>query len=109
MYAACWGYDHGWVYNKNETTTPGVTLSSPQSGIKLDITTNQPVSQVYSAYWLNTPRKAVHGGPALKYERWAGIALEQEGYLDAINTPEWGVDQICTCASVFNFIRKCSW
>ena len=61
----------------------------------MDITTNQPAVQVYTAYWLDTPRKAVHGGPSLNYTSWSAVAIEQEGYIDAINTPEWGVDQIC--------------
>jgi aldose 1-epimerase len=29
------------------------------------------------------------------YGPWAAVALEQQGYVDAINTPEWNVDQIC--------------
>ena len=62
---------------------------------RLDITTNQPATQVYTAYWLNTPRKVVHGGPTLNYTSFSAVAIEQEGYIDAINTPEWNVDQIC--------------
>jgi aldose 1-epimerase len=61
---------------------------------RLDITTNQDAVQVYSAYWLNTPRKAAHGGADLRYGSYGGIAIEQQGLVDAINTPEWGVDQI---------------
>ena len=63
---------------------------------RLDITTNNPATQVYTAYWLNTPRKAVHGGPSLTYDSFSAVAIEQEGYIDAINTPEWKVNQICT-------------
>lgn len=62
---------------------------------RLDITTNNPATQVYTAYWLNTPRKVVHGGPSVNYTSYSAVAIEQEGYIDAINTPEWGVDQIC--------------
>ena len=51
--------------------------------------------QVYTGYWLDTPRKVVHGGPDVNYTKWSAVAIEQEGYIDAINTPEWGVDQIC--------------
>ena len=64
---------------------------------RLDITTNNPATQVYTAYWLDMPRKVVHGGPSLNYTSFSGVAIEQEGYIDAINTPEWGVDQICEC------------
>ena len=49
----------------------------------------------YTGFWLNTPRKKVHGGPSKTYSKWSAVAIEQEGYIDAINTPEWGVDQIC--------------
>ena len=68
---------------------------------RLDITTNNPATQVYTAYYLGLlgiPRKRVHGGPLLNYTSFGGVALEQEGYIDAINTPEWNVDQICACA-----------
>jgi len=62
---------------------------------RVDISTNQPAVQAYTAFWLNTVRKEVHGGPTLRYGRWAAIAIEQQGYVAAINTPEWGIDQIC--------------
>lgn len=62
---------------------------------RLDITTNNPATQVFTAFFLDLPRKKVHGGPSLNYTSFSGVAIEQEGYLDAINTPEWGVDQIC--------------
>lgn len=74
--------------------TPEVADSSD----RLDITTNNPATQVYTAYWLDTPRKKVHGGPSLNYTSYSAVAIEQEGYIDAINTPEWNVDQICTCS-----------
>ncbi|GJE96237.1 galactose mutarotase [Phanerochaete sordida] len=90
----CSGYDHCWIYDNSEETKPGVSLWSDVSGIRLDITTNNPATQVYTAYWLNTPRKKVHGGPSLNYTSYSAVAIEQEGYIDAINTPEWGVNQI---------------
>jgi galactose mutarotase-like enzyme len=61
---------------------------------RLDIRTNQPAVQVYTA-WLNIPRKAAHGGAGETYGPRSTVAIEQEGWLDAINTPEWGIDQIC--------------
>lgn len=62
------------------------------------MTTNNPAVQVYTAFWLDTPRKKVHGGPSLSYTKcqWTAVAIEHEGYIDTINTPEWHVDQICT-------------
>ena len=64
---------------------------------RLDITTDNPAAQVYTGNWLNTPRKEAHGGPSVKYTRHTAVAIEQEGHIAAINTPEWGVDQICGC------------
>ncbi|OSD01850.1 galactose mutarotase-like protein [Trametes coccinea BRFM310] len=90
----CQGYDNCWIYDRSEEKSPGLTLWSDVSGIRLDVTTNNPAVQVYTAYWLDTPRKKVHGGPSLNYTKWTAVAIEQEGYIDAINTPEWHVDQI---------------
>ncbi|KAG7090153.1 hypothetical protein E1B28_011762 [Marasmius oreades] len=90
----CQGYDHCWIYDRNVSSRTGTSLWSDKSGIRLDITSNQPAVQVYTSFWLNTPRKVVHGGPSKNYTSWSAVAIEQEGYVDAINTPEWGVDQI---------------
>ncbi|KAG6820189.1 hypothetical protein H0H93_004182 [Arthromyces matolae] len=96
--SGCQGYDHAWIYDGDESQTIGTSLWSELSGIRralwVDILTNQPAVQVYTANWLNTPRKVIHGGPTLNYTKWSAVAIEQEGYIDAINTPEWGVDQI---------------
>jgi len=90
----CTGYDNNFIYDQDESRSPGVSLWSTNSGIKLDITTNQPAVQVYTGNYLDTPRKVTHGGPSLNYTRWSAVAIEQMGWLDAINTPEWHVDQI---------------
>ncbi|KAG2003013.1 galactose-1-epimerase [Coprinopsis cinerea AmutBmut pab1-1] len=93
----CTGYDHCWVYDSRDrraANRPRTSLWSPHSGIRMDIYTNQDALQIYSAYWMNTVRKKAHGGPELSYGRWSGIALETQGHVAAINTPEWGVDHI---------------
>ncbi|TFK23498.1 galactose-1-epimerase [Coprinopsis marcescibilis] len=93
----CQGYDHCWVYDKLKGASykrAGTSLWSQKSGIRLDMATNQDAVQVYSAYWMNTSRKEAHGGPDLKYGKWSGIAIEQQGHVAAINTPEWGIDHI---------------
>ncbi|PPR05314.1 hypothetical protein CVT26_011573 [Gymnopilus dilepis] len=88
------GYNAGWVLDDPGEKRPVVSLRSHLSGIRLDISTNQPAVVVYTSYYLNTPRKEEHGGPALRYGPSSAIAIEQQGYIAAINTPEWGVDQI---------------
>jgi aldose 1-epimerase len=108
------GYDNCWVLNPldNKRVTSQISLWSETSGIRsvqaliqdgkpytnethrLDILTNQPAVQIYTGNWLDTPRKDAHGGPSKTYSQWSAVAIEQQGYVDAINTPEWGVDQI---------------
>ncbi|KAF8993645.1 galactose mutarotase-like protein [Cyathus striatus] len=90
----CRGYDHAWIYDEPAFTGTKTSLWSDVSGIRFDISSNQPAVQVYTAYWLDLPRKVVHGGPKLNYTSWSAVAIEQEGYLDAVHNPEWGVDQI---------------
>jgi len=92
--SGCQGYNAGWVYDDPQIKKPLTTLKSGRSGIKLEITTDQPAVVVYSAWWLDAPRKAVHGGPTSRYSHSSAVALEQQGYIDAINTPEWGIDHI---------------
>ncbi|KAF7325808.1 DUF2235 domain-containing protein [Mycena kentingensis (nom. inval.)] len=83
-------YDNAWIYDRE--TGAEMSLYSATSGIKLKIRTDQPVVQVYTAS-LNVPRKQVHGEG--QYGHASTVAIEQEGWLDAINTPEWTwVDQI---------------
>ncbi|KAG8736827.1 hypothetical protein FRC10_008818 [Ceratobasidium sp. 414] len=84
----------GCRYDQPASAVPNLSLYSPTSGIKLEVTSNQPVAQVYTGNWLGTPRKAVHGGPSLLYDKYSAVAIELEGYVDAINNPEWNVDQI---------------
>ncbi|KAF5336545.1 hypothetical protein D9611_006726 [Ephemerocybe angulata] len=90
----CQGYDNAWIYDDDVSQKTGTSLWSDKSGIRVDISTNQPSVQVYTSYWMNTIRKKVHGGAGKKYGRWSAVAIEQQGYVAAINTPEWGVDQI---------------
>ncbi|KAF8603117.1 galactose mutarotase-like protein [Ceratobasidium sp. AG-I] len=90
----CPGYDNSWVFDKPQNVAPNLSLYSNNSGIKLEITSNQPVVQIYTSNWLSLPRKAVHGGPTLLYEPHSALAIELQGYVDAINNPAWGVDQI---------------
>lgn len=64
----------------------------------LDISTDQPAFQVYSGNGLNIPRKVIHGGPSKNYTKWSAVVIEQESFIDAINNPQWGVNQICELA-----------
>ncbi|KAJ7204777.1 galactose mutarotase-like protein [Mycena pura] len=85
------GYDNAWIYDKSSGAT--AELRSESSGIRLIFHTNQPAVQVYLAS-LDMPRKNVHGGAAKQYGPRSTVAIEHQGWLDAINNPQWGVNQI---------------
>lgn len=88
------GYNTCYILPDRPKGKFNISLSSKTSGIKLDISTNQKAVIVYTSFWMDTPRKDIHGGPLTKYGKHSAIAIEQQGWVDAINRPEWGVDQI---------------
>ena len=68
------GYDENWALEPG--ATPAVRLRSPESSLALELTTDQPGLQVYSGQGLTAPF-AAHGG----------VALEPQGFPDAVNQP----------------------
>ncbi|EIN10310.1 galactose mutarotase-like protein [Punctularia strigosozonata HHB-11173 SS5] len=95
----CVGFDNCWVYDEHDEKKPVFSLWSTNSGIRLDVTTNQPALQVYTCDGifnasLPIPRKADQGGPSEFYTDHSCLVVEQESWIDAINQPEWGIDQI---------------
>lgn len=78
------GYDHCWVFDSPEPGTAMARLESPLSGIAVEISTDQPGVQVYTANWLD-------GSPAGKGGRelhdYDAVAIECQGLPDAPNQP----------------------
>ncbi|KAH9482386.1 putative aldose 1-epimerase [Psilocybe cubensis] len=98
--SGCVGFDNCWVFDTvDQTKKPKFSMWSVNSGIKLDIFTNQPAVQVYTCNGifnasLPIPRKATQGGPNNIYADHSCVVIENESLIDAINNPELGVDQI---------------
>ncbi|KAJ7682647.1 galactose mutarotase-like protein [Mycena polygramma] len=95
----CVGFDNAWVYDNNDCQKPVFSIWSVNSGIKLDVTTDQLALQIYSCNGifnpaLPIPRKADQGGPETTYADHSCVVIEQESYIDAINNPEFKVNQI---------------
>lgn len=70
------GIDHNWVLDAREG--PAAVLMSPESGLVMSLTTDQPGLQVYSGQGLRAP-----------FVRHGGIALEPQGFPDAVNRPDF--------------------
>lgn len=68
------GVDHNWGLDR--TASPAARLRSPETGLALDLATDQPGLQVYTGQGLSG-----------RFARFGGIALEPQGFPDAVNQP----------------------
>ena len=89
------GFDHNWCLNtykdgKGDDKTVCATLYSPESGIFLEMFTNEPGVQVYSGNFQGVGRDAdiIRKG-GLKYPKHVSVCLESQKYPDSPNKPEW--------------------
>ena len=81
------GYDHNWVLDNNcDINVLAARFVCPQTGIKLEVYTNEPGIQVYSGNFLDG---TVTGKNGIVYQQHAGLCLETQHYPDSPNKPEW--------------------
>lgn len=86
------GYDQNWCLNtykdgKGDDTRVAASLYSPDSGIFLELYTNEPGLQVYTGNFLGTDtRPAKHG---IVYPRQASVSMEPQKYPDSPNKKSW--------------------
>jgi len=97
--ADCTGFDNCWIYNEpSNVKEPKISIWSANSGIRLDVKTDQPALQVYTCNGVSNPvpipRKRSQGGPSSTYSDHSCLVIEQESYIDAINNPDFHINQI---------------
>ena len=80
------GYDHNFVLNPAEGLRLAARLASPDSGITMEVWTEKPAVQFYSANFLDA--KGGKGG--VSYGAYSGVCLETQFVPDSPNHPEWG-------------------
>lgn len=81
------GYDHNWVLNTGgDIAQLAAKLTSPVSGISLEVYTNEPGIQVYTGNFLDG---TVGGKKGIFYPQRASVCLETQHYPDSPNKPEW--------------------
>ena len=81
------GFDHNWVLrNKGDMTQPAATLTSPITGITLNVYTDEPGIQVYTGNFLDG---TVKGKKGIVYQQRASVCLETQHYPDSPNKPHW--------------------
>ena len=81
------GYDHNWVLNTaGDDTQVAAKLVSPETGISLEVLTDEPGIQVYSGNFLDG---TVTGKKGKVYNQRAAICLETQHYPDSPNKAAW--------------------
>lgn len=81
------GYDHNWVLNTaGDASRPAIRLSDADSGIVMEVLTNEPGVQVYTGNFLDG---TVTGKKGIVYNQRAAICLETQHYPDSPNKPQW--------------------
>lgn len=81
------GYDHNYVLNtSSEISELAAKLMSPETGITIEVYTNEPGIQIYSGNFLDG---TATGKKGIVYNQRASVCLETQHYPDSPNKPEW--------------------
>ena len=81
------GFDHNWVLNtKGDITQVAAKLTSPVTGITLEVYTDEPGIQVYTGNFLDG---TIKGKKGIVYPQRASVCLETQHYPDSPNKPQW--------------------
>jgi len=81
------GYDHNWVLaTAGDITKAATKLTSPASGISVEVYTTEPGIQVYTGNFLNG---TVKGKKGIVYKQRVAVCLETQHYPDSPNKPNW--------------------
>ena len=81
------GFDHNWVLNtKGDINKLAAKLTSPITGITLEVYTNEPGVQVYTGNFLDG---TVTGKKGIAYPQRASVCLETQHYPDTPNKAHW--------------------
>lgn len=85
------GYDHNFVLNKHDITTPIATVTGDKSGIKMEVFTTEPGIQFYSGNFM-AGKNTISGGG--KDDFRTAIALETQHYPDSPNKPQFPTTEL---------------
>ncbi|HOG05346.1 MAG TPA: aldose epimerase family protein [Paludibacter sp.] len=81
------GYDHNWIFTApSNIEVLACQATCPQTGITLDVYTDEPAVQFYTGNFLDG---TVTGKNAIVYNIRTGFCLETQHYPDSPNQPEF--------------------
>ena len=84
--AAAGGYDHNFVLRKGAAMGMAACLFDDESGRMMEVITDQPGVQLYTACALNF----ADGKDGVSYGQYSGLCLETQHYPDTPNNPQFG-------------------
>lgn len=102
----CTGYDNAFILDRPRYTGreasnfPVLSLWSQNTGIRMDVATNQQSLQIYSCNGQNGTipvrqsqqrRNSNITGAAGFVNKYGCIVIETQGWIDGVNHPEWGM------------------
>ncbi|MDO4938676.1 MAG: aldose epimerase family protein [Lachnospiraceae bacterium] len=80
------GFDHNFILNNPSLSKPFARVSSPRTGIVMEVFTDLPAVQFYSGNFMGSDPNG-KGGKAYAYR--SGFALETQYYPDTPNHPDF--------------------
>ena len=81
------GFDHNWVLNtQGDINQVAAKLTSPSTGITLEVYTDEPGIQLYTGNFLDG---TVKGKKGIVYPQRASVCLETQHYPDSPNKAHW--------------------
>ena len=81
------GFDHNWVLNtQGNINQVAAKLTSPSTGITLEVYTDEPGIQLYTGNFLDG---TVKGKKGIVYPQRASVCLETQHYPDSPNKAHW--------------------
>ena len=84
------GYDHNFVLRKGDAFGTAAFMVDPASGRTMEVITDQPGVQFYSACQLD-----IEGGKGgVHYGKYAGLCLETQHFPDTPNHPKFGSTEL---------------
>lgn len=103
------GYDHNWIINNSgDIAKSFASLYDPNTGIFMEMFTDQPGVQFYAGNFLDG---SFVGKKGVKYPRRSAFCFETQHYPDSPNHPEWpsttlrpGEEYLTT--TIYKFIAK---
>jgi len=81
------GYDHNFVLNKNDGSTPVASVRSFKTGIVMEVYTTEPGLQFYSGNFLTGTDKDGKGGKSYPFR--SAFCLETQHFPDSPNQPNF--------------------